>query len=141
MSHARYQIKKAAYRAIKDLPYIKGRVFISRVYKLNEEDTAAVAIYSSNESSERMAMGGTYQREMDLSFEIMTKGDDYDEAGDEIAKNIENAISVASLDNLPKDVTLISTEQDGTGEGNMPAAALTLTYRVLYITRDPETTL
>lgn len=143
--HIRQQIREQFATQITGLTTTGSNVFQSRVYNLEAGDLPAVIVYTKSEDSEPDTLGTNriLIRNLSLVCECYVKGVlNFDDTLDTISKEIETAIAAdATLDGLAKDVFIESTEIDYNGDGEKPVAVATLTFDVMYETREqsPDT--
>lgn len=143
--HIRQQIREQFATQITGLTTTGSNVFQSRVYNLEAGDLPAVIVYTKSEDSEPDTLGTNriLIRNLSLVCECYVKAvANYDDTLDTISKEIETAIAAdATLDGLAKDVFIESTEIDYNGDGEKPVAVATLTFDVMYETREqsPDT--
>lgn len=142
MAHARQTIREQVATTLTGLTTTGSNVFQSRVYPLQDSNLPALLIYTKEESSEIITMGGTraLDRELTLAVELYVKSNaNSDDTIDTIADEIESAIGAdTTLNNKAKDVFLISTDINYVGEGENPVAVATLNFLVNYCTDEDD---
>lgn len=142
MAHVRKQIRVAAAAAVTGLPTTGSRVFPNRIYNLEAVNLPALAVYTLEEGSERVAMGGRLQRTLQLRIDAYAKAnEDLDDLIDQIAAEIEPVLAGNTLGGLIKRITLTNTRIGLFGEGQTLMGRGEFTFEVLYWTLEsnPET--
>jgi len=139
--HLRTQIKDAAIAALGGLTTTGTSVFKGKVHRLEADDLPALLVYMGAEESE--ADTAVRPRGMDRVFELIVEGHaqaiaaaDLEDTLDTIAAEVETALGNNTLAGLARDLFLISTEADTTGDGDKPAGMITMTWRARYRTRE-----
>lgn len=130
--HARQAIREAAVTALTGLTTTGSRVYDSRIFPLSEASLPCITVYTADESIEPQAIGGLMSRQMDLVVRGYARAlTGVEDVLDSIAEDVETALtSIAGVKYLV--LRTIETELDG--EGDMPIAAITLTFTAEYYT-------
>ena len=144
MIHVRQQIREAFGTACTGLTTTGSNVFQSRSYPLETADLPGVCIYSKNETSQDLEMGGA-GRLITRTLSILVEGyarsaSNLDDTLDTISAECEIAIAGSSaIDALVTDLQLSLLKLNG--EGDREIGRATLEYSVVYTTafNDPET--
>ena len=145
MSHARTQIRQAVVAMLTGNTAAGSRVYTSRVYPLDDPKLPALLVFTPQESmgNPSMQRPRTQQRTPQLVIEgyVKARGDIEAEA-DALAVEVEKIIGAdPTLGGRVKDTMLDSTSIQLSGDGEKPVAVITLTFAVLYCTKEnaPET--
>lgn len=143
--HVRKQIRVAAAAALDAAVEITATVYTSRVHSLATEKLPVILVYTTEEASERFAMGDSLQREVTLQVVgAVENTTGFDNDADELAAQIERALGVdATLGGLAKDLVLDATTIELVGDGDKPTGTVTLEYTAVYVTAasDPSNNL
>ena len=142
-SHVRTQIREKTKSNLINLSRVGRNVHTSRVFDVERQHTPAICIYTTEESSEAITMGvdRTMQRELALVLDIYVKGIDFDTIGDDISSEIESRMhEFADISGIAKDAVLTSTAAELNGEGAERMGVFTLTYTVIYLTKESDPT-
>lgn len=140
--HVRKQIRAAAAVALAGLATTGARVYVSRVYPLQDAElpagAGALRIYARDESVtvSSMGVGRVRERTLGLVVEACVKAvSGYDDLADQIQKEVEIAFDAdQGLGGLAKYVELRSVEDAFEGEAEKPVAVKRMTFEVLYYT-------
>jgi len=136
--HVRKQIRDAIAVALTGLATTAGRVSANRSYTI--PDTPAIRIMNAAEGSEYTSSNGgvrTRNRVSGYGIECHAQGSDADDTLDQIALEVETALEAdPTLGGLSKDLYLISSEPEWSGDADQQSGKLTLTYDVLYLTAE-----
>lgn len=145
MSHARTQIRQAVVAMLTGNTAAGNRVFTSRVYPLDNPKLPALLVSTPQENmgNPSMQRPRTQQRTPQLVIEgyVKARGDIEAEA-DALAVQVEQIIGAdPALGGRVKDTMLDSTVIRLSGDGETPVAIITLTFAVLYCTKEnaPQT--
>jgi hypothetical protein len=130
--HARQAIREAAVTALTGLTTTGSRVYDTRIFPLSESALPCIAVYASEEVTDRGAMGGRLSRELDLVVRGYARGTSgVEDTLDTIAEEVETALtSIAGA----KDVVIRDSRMEYDGEGDMPIATIEMVFSVLYHT-------
>ena len=130
--HARQSIREAAVTALTGLTTTGANVHDTRIFPLSESGLPCVAVYASEETTDRGALGGRLARELDLVVRGYARGTSgVEDTLDTISEEVETALaSIAGA----KDVVLRETRMEYDGEGDMPIASVEMVFSVLYHT-------
>lgn len=147
MTHAREQIRERATTVLTGLSLTGSNVFESHVYPLGEDQLPGLCVYTLNQNSEIVAVGGgspILEHQLELAVAIYVKETDtYDDTLDAILVDVEKALNADStLNGLVKFIYPQSLDVNLTGEGDKPVVVATQSFQVIYRTamNDPETT-
>lgn len=145
MSHARTQIRQAVVALLTGHTAAGSRVYTSRVYPLDDPKLPALLVSTPQESmgNPTMQRPRTQQRTPQLVIEgyVKARGDIEAEA-DALAVEVEKIIGAdPTLGGRVKDTMLDSTAIQLSGDGEKPVAVITLSFAVLYYTKEnaPQT--
>ena len=137
--HVRQQIEDRFVVNCTDLATTSGRVFKSRGDDITQTDEPGLCVYAHSETSSRATMQTTdsLERTLDVIVEgYVQQTVEMDDTMDTIAAEVETAIAAdPTCNGLAKDTVLTSTELTMTGEGDLPAGMVRLTWTVLYFTK------
>lgn len=142
-THARQQIRDRVAAIIASHPAILAPVYASRVHTFAQEALPVLLVYTTEEGSERLSMGGAMHRDLTLlviGAQAVTGGLDSDL--DTLALQVETALSAdTSLGIGVKETVLERTAIEMTGEGDYRVGTITLEFTVVYHTaaNDPAT--
>jgi hypothetical protein len=142
-SHVRTQIREKTRLNLMNLDGVGRSVYSSRVFDVEKQKTPAICIYTTDETSDTITMGGdrTMQREVSLVLDVYVKGVDFDIIGDNISARIEeNMHENMDISGIAKDAVLTSTSAELNGEGAERMGVFTLTYTVMYHTKESDPT-
>lgn len=145
MTHIRTQIRQEVVNLLKGNTVAGNKVYGSRIRPL--DNLPAIAVFTLNEEAETVTISypRTQSRNLNLAVEIYVKANTgFDDEADALAAEVEALLAAdTSLGGLAKDIKLVATGLLFSGEGEKPAAIATLTYSVLYQTKEnnPETLL
>ncbi len=137
MAHIRATIRSQAVTALTSLTTTGANVFDSRAFPLQQSQLPCLLIYTDAESSSEGNLT-SLERVTELTVKGIARAtSDVDSTLDTIAVEVEGALSIA----VAKDVLLVSTDVEFSGEGDNQFAAILLTFEVLTHTSrsDPET--
>jgi len=146
MTHVRTQIREAAATTLTGLTTTGTSVFKSRVYPLQPADLPALIVATGSEDLALANIGAapSQLREVDLIISgIARGGTDVDLEMDQIAAEVETALTRASFSGLVKSCELRNLEPEMSGEGDAEHGVIEMTFAVQYVTpiNAPETAL
>lgn len=141
MPHVRQQIRDAIGAALTGLPSTGSRVFVSRLYPLQEIELPALRISWSDESSTPMTMNESMISSRTARINVVAVAKQtaaLDDELDTICAEVEAALAnpVAALSPLARTIILTGTTTDLSGESDQPTGSATLTYEVEYFTAE-----
>jgi hypothetical protein len=145
MAHVRQTIREQiASTLISNVSLVASRVFTTRVYPLTQPQLPAITVYAGSESSNLMTMGlKTLNRVVNVNVDIYENATaDLDDNIDAISVQVEESLANNfTLGGNAKDIVLISTDIDYSGDTEQPVGIARLTFAVNYITaiNDVET--
>jgi hypothetical protein len=138
MPHVRQQIRdRIASDLTTGVPLVANRVYTSRVYPLTEANLPAITVHTGSEASSLMAMGTvTLTRSVSISVDAYVRATNaFDDDVDAICVQIEDALGGDfRLGGIAKDIVLVSTDIDFSGEAEQPVGIARLTFDVRYVT-------
>jgi hypothetical protein len=130
------QIRKAAAAVLTDLATTAARVYVSRVYPIQDAELPALRIYTRDEDIETssMGVGRVRQHQLELVVEACVKSNtDFDDTADQIRKEVQNALDAdPGLGGLCKYVEPRAVQDAFEGEGEKVVAVKRMTFEVLY---------
>lgn len=142
MTHQRRAIREAVKNLLVDETDAEDRVFTNRPTSLWEVPSPSILIFALNEASQKHIVSTNQsRRKMNLAIEVRIQlpqdGElitDLDDQLDQMAFDIETRINTdTNLEDAANDITLVSTEIELSDEGDVPEAAMRMTYEVSYI--------
>lgn len=142
-AHARQIIRDAVAATLAASPQIRAEVHASRVHSFAQDSLPVILVYTTEEASELLSMGGAMHRELTLlviGAVAVTRNLDNDL--DTLAAQVEAAIAAdPSLEGKAKQTVLDRTAIEMTGEGDKRVGTVTLEFTVVYMTAsaDPAT--
>lgn len=148
MAHIRQQVRDALVTLLSGATAAGTRVEASRVYPTAENRLPAIRIYTLNEANPSKDMGsdGDLMREISVQLDVFAKGQQFDNALDSLAVEIETLIAnSAELGSVCSAIFLESTNFDlapiGEEAGERRVGLMQMRYRAVAITaeNDPET--
>lgn len=136
MTHKRQRIREAVVAILEAIPEWQGRVFPNRTRPTEAAELPVALVYSLNEDTDVVTMGGTLQRSLTLSIEIRASASGaIDNVLDDLAQKAEKAIAAdPRLGRRAIHSRLSGTTLGLDGEGESRQAVLTLTYIIQYQT-------
>ena len=145
MTHVRQQIREAVVASLNNISLIGNNVYPSRVDTLTDKHLPCICVYTKEEKSKRITMGGLQERELEIVLELVIKSDtDFDNTLDNITAEIEPAlINNQALKSLIKDIDLSETTIATGGSGEKILGIASIIFRCIYHTQEgvPETAL
>lgn len=144
MSHVRQQIRDAVKSAVTNLNTTGSRVYVSRTYKLTDDNLPALRLYTQDEETERLCKSPVYVKHtLPVAIECCAKqATDVDNKVDTITSEVEAAIvGDSTLAALIKDNQITATDIEYSTEQEQPLAIAKVTFTIIYTTIDgaPET--
>lgn len=143
--HVRRQIREAVADELNNLPLTGENVFQSRVHSYESSILPCITVMTNEEEVETDTLtlsSRKISRTLTITIEIRAKANDYlDDDLDDIAADIETALSNTTLSGLVKDLYLSSIRVALDFETEKPVGVMTLEYVGVYRTtdQDPET--
>ena len=134
--HVRTKIRQAVVALLTDLPTTGANVFDGRVHTIQEDELPALLVYAGNDELEYGTSGNIQSRVLELTVEAVFKDSaSLDDVGDQVLASVEDALSVIEP-NLggAKYARLIGVEIDRDGDGEQPAARMTMSFQFPYYT-------
>lgn len=142
MTHIRQQIRDAIGTIISDItgtPIPSTRIYKSRSYPMDVDNTNAACISTPSANHETGAMGqlpaNPYHVFQDVIVEIWSTGSSatISDTIDGLSEKVEEAIAAdPTLSGLVKNLFLVSDEQVINTDGGNSIGAVTLTYSAIY---------
>ena len=148
MKHPRTLIREAVKeRLVAQLPTVDARIkpariSIQRSTPLFAGKLPAILIYTRDEriDDQPNADPGLRYRKLELSVEIIARGEAAAEEADILAQTVEAILDAdETLGLLVEGTRLTRTEVDQGGEGDTPVLAVRLSFEVCYWTQPVET--
>jgi hypothetical protein len=145
MSHVRQQIRDQVVTALTGLPTTGNNVFKHRYYPVSSSNMPGLIIYTEDETQSYLTIGSDRTIEYDLTLRVeayVKAVSNYDDTLDDIAKEIQNAISAdRTLNGLVKDTRFNVFSSAGEVGGEQPAFMGRFEIKIIYHTKesDPET--
>lgn len=140
-NHVRRQIREAVGTVLTGLTTTGARVFQSRVYPLEAADLPGLLISTRNETTTLLEIGTNPLVERVLTLEVAAVAQataDLDDTLDGICKEVEIALASpgATLAALAKNIALVATDIELTGEAAQPTGRASMEYRITYYTHE-----
>ena len=134
MAHVRQQVRDLIVATLSP----SYTTYSSRVYPLGANILPAILVYTKDESSEVITMDypRTIEKSLQIIVEVFQSGasDTIDDILDDITITVENSLNVQNV--LYKDIFLINTSVDFDSDGETPLGVATLTYQVIYHSKE-----
>jgi len=130
--HVRQKILTALATRLTGLTTTGANVFRSRVYPLDTGQVPGLLIYAESETVEP-GSGRKSERQLTIKIEGYAVGPAIDDILDQIALEVEIAIAAEpTLSGLCKDLLLLTTQIEKSGEPNQPMGLITLNFLAWY---------
>lgn len=143
MPHVRRSIREAAAMAVTGLATTGAHVFQSRVYSLKDADLPCLLVTSLAEDTVNASIDTML---LDRALQLRIRGVhkatvDLDDALDQIALEVEQALLGSTLGGKCKPLVLVSTRIDMDDTLDKPAGVIELIFSTNYFTvgNDPAT--
>lgn len=141
-AHARKQLRDAAALALTGLATTGGNVFSGRKLTLRDGDLPGLVLTTPAEESEPMQMGNVQRRTLLLQVRGVVKtSDDVETQLDQIAAEVEAVLGDNTLGDLCKTTELSSTQLEPDDPLDQSTGAVTLSYRLVYLTSTNDPTI
>lgn len=149
----RKTIRKGVAALLKDKTDVGKRVFSNSSIPPWEEELPVILVYARNEPATVYGQAPKeYRRDIDFVVEIIAKGPEVDEEGneplgqksledilDDIAEQVEGLMSVDhTLGGVADDHEFTNTEMEFDGGGGLPIGSARLSFTVTYYTFYPR---
>ncbi len=142
MTHSRTAIRRTVISLLKKNSDLKravsDRVYESKVYPI--DITPSIIVYTPNEQiiDYTISYPRTQTRQLTLIIEIYAKENtSIDQISDSLALEVEDILGRdQTLGGMVKDIALHSSETILSGDGDKPIAVTTLTYHIIYRTKE-----
>lgn len=145
MSHVRQQIREKVVQVLTGLTTTGSRVYVGRTRPLEAGHEPTLLIYTTpaqaggQESAQTINMDypRTLRRQMTLAIEgRVQENEPCDDLLDDIAAEVETAMSDPRLGKLVKDCIYQSTVSQVDASGTRHEGAIRITYLVTYFTKE-----
>ena len=135
--HVRKQIRDQAVTDLTGLTTTGANVFPGRLYPIQDSELPGLLVYTNDEVSEIDNM--TRPRGLERSLELIVEGlaagtTTVEDTLDTIAKEVEAALGNSTLGGLVKDLFLIGSVVEVSGEGKKQTGAIKMTWNAFYRT-------
>lgn len=141
MTHARTAIRKTVISLLKNSALatrIGNHIYESRVHPI--DNPPAILVYTPSEQvlDYSISCPRSQTRQLTLILEAYAKENgSIDVIADSLCLEIEEILSLDhTLGGMVKDIILSSTETNLSGDGDKPIAVATLTYHIIYRTKE-----
>jgi len=133
MSHARTQVRDATKTLVTGLATTGTNVHANRLRNFEDGDLPCLNVIDADEQAELISID-TYNRALLLLVEVRIKAtaaldDDLDAAAAEVEAVLDKARPAGA-----KELTLVSSKKEKSGEGSQPHGLITLEFSTEYCT-------
>lgn len=141
MSHVRQLIRSNIVSTLTGLTTTGSRVYQSRFYPIESGKMPGLAVYTKTESVDYQTISPPRKqiRTLDVGVEIYTTGQNLDNALDNIAIQVEEALTAdITRGGYAKDTKIASFEADFNGDGEVPLGVGRFSVIITYSTQEND---
>lgn len=144
MPHYRQLIRDEIVENLTGLATTGANVKATRLSNYTDNELPAITVYTLNETSDILTMGlysdRILRRELDVAVEITHTGQAGDDALDNIAAEIEQALDDPKLNAYAKNMILTATEISFDDSSETIKSKMRMSYRITYDTKPTNPT-
>jgi hypothetical protein len=137
--HVRKQIRDAIATAVTGLTTTGTRVFTDHAYPLQQAELPGLLVRTLTETSQGITLPAPRRLQRTVRFAVIAYAaleSDVQNTIDQVCKEVEIALAMPNLGIPAKQITLIATTLDISGDGTLPVGRAAMTYECLYFTAE-----